>query len=123
MVSLAGDLSTFNIEATGIISGTYSNGMVRPLARLALASFANPEGLLKKGANLYELSSNSGVPQIGLPGMEGRGLIRSRSLEMSNVDLALEFTEMITTSRGFQANTRVITTSDEVLLELINIKR
>ena len=106
-----------------MITGTYSNGLVRPLGQLALASFANPEGLLKKGANLYELSSNSVEPRLGLPGTEGRGLIRSRSLEMSNVDLSLEFTEMITTSRAFQANTRVITTSDEVLLELINIKR
>lgn len=119
----AGDLSTFNIEATGLITGTYSNGMVRPLGQLALASFANPEGLLKKGANLYEISSNSGQPRLGMPGTEGRGLIRARSLEMSNVDLSYEFTEMITTSRAFQANTRVITTSDEVLMELINIKR
>ncbi|NMB36043.1 MAG: flagellar hook protein FlgE [Firmicutes bacterium] len=118
-----GDLSTFNIEATGMITGTYSNGMVRELGQLALASFANPEGLLKKGGNLYELSSNSGQPRLGTPGTEGRGLIRSRALEMSNVDLSDEFTEMITTSRAFQANTRVITTSDEVLLELINIKR
>lgn len=118
-----GELATFNIESTGVITGTYSNGLVRPLGQLALASFANPEGLLKKGANLYELSSNSVEPRLGLPGTEGRGLIRSRSLEMSNVDLSLEFTEMITTSRAFQANTRVITTSDEVLLELINIKR
>ena len=118
-----GDLSTFNIEATGLITGTYSNGMVRELGQLALASFANPEGLLKKGGNLYELSSNSGQPRLGTPGTEGRGLIRSRALEMSNVDLSDEFTEMITTSRAFQANTRVITTSDEVLLELINIKR
>ncbi len=118
-----GDLAIFNIESTGVITGTYSNGMVRPLGQLALASFTNPEGLLKKGGNLYEISSNSGEPHLGSPGTEGRGLIRSRSLEMSNVDLSLEFTEMITTSRAFQANTRVITTSDEVLLELINIKR
>ena len=118
-----GELTTFNIEASGMITGTYSNGMTRTLAQLALASFANPEGLLKKGANLYELSFNSGQPQLGEPGREGRGLIRSRFLEMSNVDLALEFTEMITASRGFQANTRVITTSDEVLMELINLKR
>lgn len=118
-----GDLSTFNVEATGLITGTYSNGMVKELGQLALASFANPEGLLKRGGNLYEISSNSGQPRLGQPGTEGRGLIRSRALEMSNVDLSEEFTEMITTSRAFQANTRVITTSDEVLMELINIKR
>ncbi len=118
-----GELATFNIESTGVITGTYSNGMVRQIAQVALASFANPEGLLKIGSNLYDVSSNSGEPRIGLPGVEGRGMIKSRALEMSNVDLANEFTEMITTSRAFQANTRVISTSDEVLLELINIKR
>lgn len=119
----AGELSTFNIESTGVITGTYSNGMVRQIGQIAMASFTNPEGLLKMGSNLYNVSSNSGEPRIGLPGRDGRGLIQSRALELSNVDLANEFTELIITSRGFQANTRVISTSDEVLLELINIKR
>lgn len=119
----AGELATFNIESTGIITGTYTNGMVRQIAQIAMASFINPEGLLKMGSNLYTVSSNSGEARIGLPGADGRGEIQSRALEMSNVDLANEFTELITTSRGFQANTRVISTSDEVLLELINIKR
>ena len=97
--------------------------MVRQIAQIAMASFINPEGLLKMGSNLYTVSSNSGEARIGLPGVDGRGEIQSRALEMSNVDLANEFTELIITSRGFQANTRVISTSDEVLLELINIKR
>ncbi len=119
----AGELAAFNIESTGIVSGTYTNGMVRELAQIAMASFANPEGLLKMGSNLYDISSNSGDPSIGLPGEMGRGMIQSSSLEMSNVDLANEFTEMITTSRAFQANTRMISTSDEVLVELINVKR
>ena len=119
----AGELATFNIESTGIITGTYTNGMVRQIAQIAMASFINPEGLMKMGSNLYTVSSNSGEARIGLPGADGRGEIQSRALEMSNVDLANEFTELITTSRGFQANTRVISTSDEVLLELINIKR
>lgn len=119
----AGELATFNIESTGIITGTYTNGMVRQIAQIAMASFINPEGLLKMGSNLYTVSSNSGEARIGLPGADGRGEIQSRALEMSNVDLANEFTELIITSRGFQANTRVISTSDEVLLELINIKR
>lgn len=118
-----GELAAFNIESTGVITGTYTNGMVRPLAQIAMASFANPEGLLKLGSNLYDVSSNSGAPRIGLPGEEGRGLVQSRALEMSNVDLAGEFTEMITASRAFQANTRMISTSDEVLQELINVKR
>lgn len=118
-----GVLATFNIDETGVVTGTYSNGMVREIARIALASFPNPMGLVKTGSNLYDISSNSGDAHIGLPGTGGRGMIQSRALEMSNVDLANEFTEMITTSRAFQANTRVISTSDEVLLELINIKR
>lgn len=118
-----GVLTTFNIGETGVITGTYSNGMVREIAQIALASFANPMGLVKMGSNLYDISSNSGEAHIGLPGTEGRGMLQSRALEMSNVDLANEFTEMITTSRAFQANTRVISTSDEVLVELINIKR
>lgn len=119
----AGELVTFNIDENGFVTGTYSNGMSREIAQVALASFANPMGLVKMGSNLYNISSNSGEARIGEPGKEGRGTIQSRSLEMSNVDLANEFTEMITTSRAFQANTRVISTSDEVLLELINIKR
>lgn len=118
-----GELASFNIESTGVITGTYSNGMVRQIAQLGMVAFTNPGGLVKMGANLYDVSSNSGDPRIGVPGTEGRGMIQSRALEMSNVDLANEFTEMITTSRAFQANTRMISTSDEVLLELINIKR
>lgn len=118
-----GELATFNIESTGVITGTYTNGIVREIGQVAMASFANPEGLSKMGSNLYDISGNSGGPRIGLPDTEGRGLIQSGALEMSNVDLANEFTEMITTNRAFQANTRVISTSDEVLLELINISR
>ncbi|MDO9536584.1 MAG: flagellar hook protein FlgE [Bacillota bacterium] len=118
-----GELVSFNIESTGVITGTYTNGMVRQIAQLAMAAFANPQGLFKMGANLYDVSSNSGDPRIGLPGTEGRGMIQSRALEMSNVDLANEFIEMIIATRAFQANTRMISTSDEVLLELINIKR
>ncbi len=119
----AGELVAFNIQATGIVSGTYTNGMIRTLGQVAMASFINPEGLLKLGANLFAVSSNSGDPRIGAPGDDGRGLIQARALEMSNVDLANEFTQMITTSRAFQANSRVISTSDEVLQELVNLKR
>ncbi len=119
----AGELVAFEIQATGVVSGTYTNGMIKALGQVAMASFINPEGLFKIGANLYDVSANSGDARIGLPGDQGRGLIQARSLEMSNVDLANEFTEMITTSRAFQANSRVISTSDEVLQELVNIKR
>ncbi|MEW5919739.1 MAG: flagellar hook-basal body complex protein [Bacillota bacterium] len=119
----AGELVAFNIQSTGIVSGIYTNGMIKELAQVAMASFINPEGLIKVGANLYDISANSGDPRIGKPGEQGRGMIQSMALEMSNVDLANEFTQMITTSRAFQANSRVISTSDEVLMELINIKR
>ncbi len=119
----AGELVAFNIQGTGIVSGIYTNGMVKDLAQVAMASFINPEGLVKIGANLYDVTANSGDARIGKPGEQGRGMIQSMALEMSNVDLANEFTEMITTSRAFQANSRVISTSDEVLMELINIKR
>lgn len=119
----AGELVSFNIEQSGKVTGSYSNGYNRALGWVALASFSNPEGLIKVGSNLFNFTVNSGDPRIGVPGDMGRGLIQSRALEMSNVDLAYEFTEMITTSRGYQANARVISTSDEVLTELINIKR
>lgn len=119
----AGELVAFSIEQSGIITGTYANGLIRELGQIAMASFANPEGLIKKGSNLFAFTGNSGGPRIGVPGEQGRGLLQSRFLEMSNVDLAFEFTEMITTSRGYQANARLISTSDEVLVELLNIKR
>lgn len=119
----AGELVAFSIGRTGAITGTYSNGMVEQLGQLALAYFANPEGLLKEGGNLYQITANSGEARIGAPGVDGRGMVQSYSLEMSNADLSFEFTELITTSRAFQANTRVITTSDEVLQEVINMKR
>ncbi len=119
----AGEMVSFNIEQSGIVTGSYSNGLNRTLGQIALASFSNPEGLMKLGSNLFDFTVNSGDPRIGVAGELGRGMIQARALEMSNVDLAHEFTEMITASRGYQANARVISTSDEVLVELINIKR
>jgi flagellar hook-basal body protein len=119
----AGELVAFYISRTGSIIGTYTNGMVEELGQIAMAFFSNPEGLIKEGGNLFMETANSGEVRIGLPGTEGRGLISSSALEMSNTDLAFEFTELITTSRAFQANTRVVTTSDEVLVEVINMKR
>jgi len=117
-----GMLESFNIGAQGELNGVYSNGLVRQIGILALAKFSNSSGLTKAGNNLFQESINSGTANIGLPG-EGRGTIASGALEMSNVDLSEEFTEMIVAQRGFQANTRIITTSDEILQELVNLKR
>ena len=93
------------------------------LAQVALANFNNPQGLNKAGNSTYDVSANSGLPQIGTAGSGGRGTMLSSTLEMSNVDLAQEFTGLIVAQRGFQANSRVITTSDQMLEELVNIKR
>lgn len=117
-----GSLESFNIGSLGEINGVYSNGLVRTLGILALAKFSNSSGLTKAGGNLFQESINSGVANINVAG-EGRGSIAAGTLEMSNVDLSEEFTEMISAQRGFQANTRIITTSDEILQELVNLKR
>lgn len=117
-----GKLESFSIGAMGEINGVYSNGQIASLGRLAIAKFSNTSGLNKAGANLFQETINSGPANIGAAG-EGRGTIASGVLEMSNVDLSEEFTEMITAQRGFQANTRIITTSDEILQELVNLKR
>jgi flagellar hook protein FlgE len=117
-----GALESFNIGSTGEINGVFSNGLVLTLGQLALAKFSNPSGLSKSGNNTFQESVNSGTANINVAGA-GRGSIAAGTLEMSNVDLSEEFTEMITAQRGFQANTRIITTSDEILQELINLKR
>ena len=103
-----GELESFVIGSDGVISGTYTNGLVRDLGQIVLASFANPEGLMKAGGNLYTVSANSGEARIGMAGVEGRGKIQTSALEMSNVDLSYEFTELITTSRAYQANSRLL---------------
>src|SRR5699024_4723786 len=117
------ELQSFNIDDTGNIIGTYSDGNSYLLGRVGLANFTNPDGLEKQGGNLYNQTANSGIAQVGAPSDEGFGVIRSGFLEMSNVDLANEFTDMIVTSRAYQANSRAITTSDEMLQELLNLKR
>jgi flagellar hook protein FlgE len=118
----AGTLTSFSVGQGGDITGIYSNGYKAPLGQLAMASFANPDGLMKAGGNLFSSSANSGQPQVGLPDNSGRGTIATGFLEGSNVDLAQQFTNMIMAERGFQANSRVITTSDEILQDLVNIK-
>jgi flagellar hook protein FlgE len=118
-----GSLTTFSVSEGGEIVGVFSNGLNRTLGQIALAKFLNPGGLLKMGQSLYAPSANSGLAQVGLPGQDGRGQVAAGYLEMSNVELAKEFTSMIIAQRGFQANSRVITTSDEMLQDLVNLKR
>lgn len=121
----AGNLVTFNIGSDGILTGIYSNGKQQPLGLIALAGFENPAGLQKVGDNLYIPTTNSGdFEGKGVKaGSGGVGTLSPGTLEMSNVDLSREFTDMIVTQRGFQANSRIITTSDEMLQELVSLKR
>lgn len=119
----SGALESFTIDQNGVIVGSFSNGLTRNLGQVALAKFANPGGLVRTGSTMFAETANSGTAQIGSPGVPGYGQIAPSSLEMSNVDLSEEFTEMIITQRGFQANSRIITTSDEMLQELVNLKR
>ncbi len=121
--SAAGSLQSFTVSQEGLIVGAYSNGRTKAIGQVALASFANPEGLEKVGGSNYRPTMNSGLAQIGTAGGGGRGLLSTGTLEMSNVDLAQEFTQLIVSQRGFQANSRVVTTSDELLQEVVNLKR
>ncbi len=119
----AGSLESFSIDASGTIIGYYSNGMTQGIAKLAMSTFSNSAGLLRDGNTVFAESNNSGVPEIGLAGVGGKGLISPGTLEMSNVDLAEQFTEMITTQRGFQASSKIISTADQILQDLVNLKR
>jgi len=118
-----GSLQSFQLGADGTIMGVYSNELRQPIGRLALASFNNPGGLEKAGNSSFRVGVNSGVAQVGTAAEGGRGALMSGALEMSNVDLAEEFTGLIVAQRGFQANSRVITTSDEILQDLVQLKR
>ncbi|MEN6616031.1 MAG: flagellar hook protein FlgE [Syntrophorhabdus sp.] len=118
-----GVLQNVTVSAEGVISGHYSNGQILNLYQLTLANFNNPNGLKKEGSNLYSETIESGVAYTNAPGEGGLGKISANSLEQSNVDLATEFVKMIVAQRGYQANSRVITTTDEILQELMNIKR
>lgn len=119
----AGTLTSFALGADGTLTGSFSNGLKQVIGRLAMANFTNPSGLEKAGGSLLRSTVNSGVVQLGTPGTGGRGTLAGGYLEGSNVDLSSEFTSLIVAQRGFQANSRVITTSDEVLQELVNLKR
>ncbi len=119
----SGTLRGVAVDESGIVTGSYSNGQLTPLFQLVLGDFASYYGLTKMGKNLYAESLASGPALYGTPQSGRLGSISTSSIEMSNVDLAQEFVKMITTQRAFQANSRVITTSDEILSELINLKR
>lgn len=119
----AGQLASFSIDKDGIVTGLFTNGQSRVLAQLTLARFNNNQGLSKVGDNVFVSSNESGQPIFGNPNAGGMGRVLSNSLELSNVDLAQQFIKMIEYQRGFQANSRVITTTDELLQELVNLTR
>lgn len=118
-----GYLETFKIDQSGVITAVYSNGSNRTIGQMALASFTNPGGLEKSGETNFVQSNNSGLADIGPSGIAGKGKIIAGTLEMSNVDLAEQFTDMIVTQRGFQASSKTIQTSDQMLQELLTLKR
>ena len=118
-----GSLQSISLSGDGTVMGVYSNNLREPIGKIALATFANPGGLAKAGNSSYRVGDNSGQPAIGEAGAGGRGSLIAGALEMSNVDLAEEFTGLIVAQRGFQANSRVISSSDEVLQDLVNLKR
>ena len=118
-----GYMESFSIDNSGVITGVYSNGTKQAVGQVAMAVFTNPQGLLANGSNMFEVSNNSGMANEGPAGSSGRGSIVAGTLEMSNVDLSDQFTDMIVTQRGFQANSRTIATCDQMLQELINLKR
>jgi flagellar hook protein FlgE len=119
----AGSLHGLTIDESGILMGSFDNGMTRVLGQIALANFTSPSGLQSVGRNLFAESPDSGPVIVGTAGNQGMGRIRPNTLELSNVDLATEFVKMITAQRGFQANSKIVTTTDEVLAELLNLVR
>jgi flagellar hook protein FlgE len=118
-----GYMESFSIDNSGIITGVYSNGTKQTVGQVAMAVFTNPQGLEAVGDNMFQVSNNSGNANVGAASTGGRGKMVAGTLEMSNVDLSDQFTDMIVTQRGFQANSRTIATSDQMLQELINLKR
>jgi flagellar hook protein FlgE len=118
-----GYLEDFQIDEKGVVTGVYSNGVKKELAQIAMASFTNPSGLEKAGETNFVVSNNSGIAFVSPANTEGKGVIKSGTLEMSNVDLTNEFVDMIVTQRGFQANSRTITTSDQMIQEVLSLKR
>ncbi|MBG0833307.1 flagellar hook-basal body complex protein [Planomonospora sp. ID67723] len=118
-----GSLESYTISQDGTLVGVMTDGTKRPIARVAMGNFVNPGGLEKAGGSTYRATVNSGDAAVGTAGTGGMGLMQTGALEMSNVDLGQEFTNLIISQRGFQANTKVISTSDELLNDLVNLKR
>jgi len=118
-----GTLESYSIGSNGVIQGVFSNGQSLALGQIALATFANPDGLMRAGDTNFLATANSGLAQVGQADNGNRGTIQPGTLEASNVDLADEMTQLIEAERGFQANGSVITTSDTLLQDLINLKQ
>ena len=118
-----GYLDNFKIDSSGTITGVYSNGTNRVIGQLALATFANDRGLEKAGNNTYVETNNSGQANIGESGIAGKGSLLAGALEMSNVDLSEQMTDMIVTQRGFQSNAKTIQTADTLLETVLSLKR
>ena len=118
-----GYLDNFKIDSSGVITGVYSNGTNRVIGQIALATFANDRGLEKAGDNNYVETNNSGQANVGESGVAGKGSILSGALEMSNVDLSEQMTDMIVTQRGFQSNAKTIQTADTLLETVLSLKR
>jgi flagellar hook protein FlgE len=119
----SGSLQSITVSDNGVVTGFFGNGLNKQLAQIALAVFNNPNGLTKAGDSMFRVSNKAGEPLVGISGSSNRGVITGGTLEMSNVDLAKEFTNMIIAQRGFQANSRTITSVDQMLQDLVNIKR
>ena len=119
----SGFLQSVSVDTDGIITGHYSNGQVLKKAQVSLATFNSLSGLHKSGGNIFTETTDSGAPITGAAKTNGLGSIAPNALEQSNVDLGTEFVKLITVQRGFQANSKIITTTDEMLNDLINIKR
>ncbi len=119
----AGSLGSMSFNDDGILSASYDNGVTKELAQIAVARFDNNEGLFKMGRNLFKETLNSGQAALGKPGLDGRGNVLSKSIELSNVDIADEFINLMNAQRNFQANTKTISTTDQMLQEIIGIKR
>ena len=119
----AGSLVSFAVGPGDDITGVFSNGTNRTLGQVAMALFANPGGLQRSGSNTFEQTVNSGTPIIGTPGTGGRGMVGTGVLEGSNTDLAREFTNVVIAQRGFQTSSRIISVADEMLADLVNLKR
>ena len=119
----AGSLKDFTVDQTGVIHGVYTNGFTQTIGQILLASFENPSGLQREGSNLLQISADSGVVNVGTAGSGKLGTIASGNIETSNVDLAAEFSNMILAERGFQANSKMVTTADTMLSDLLQLKQ